>query len=196
MRIVMIGSGHVGGTLGRRWAERGHDVSFGGRDEDALRAMVRDAHVVVLGTPFEALAGLAATLAPLMDGKILVDATNPIGPGLTLQSGPKGESGGERAQELMPTAHVVKAFNTTGFENMADPVYDGAATAMFVAGDHAQSKATVMELARALGFDAIDAGPLSRSRSLEHLAILWIGMAISGKDRDFALRVVRRQGTS
>ena len=95
-------------------------------------------------------------------------------------------------QAKAPRARVVKALNTTGFENMREPRYDGAPTAMFVAGDDAAARATARALAADLGFDAIDAGPLVRARQLEHLAVLWISLAMGGMGRDFAFRLVRR----
>jgi len=87
---------------------------------------------------------------------------------------------------------VVKAFNTTGYENMHDPVYDGVPSVMFYAGDDAGAKRQTAQLATDLGFDAVDAGALIRARELEHLAILWISMAIGGMGRDIAFRLMRR----
>jgi predicted dinucleotide-binding enzyme len=214
MRIAVIGVGHVGGTLGRRWAELGHDVTFGvRRPEDGAAAVkggdalpararlappaeaVRGVEVVVLATPWNAVDDALREVGAdggALDGVVLIDATNPVGPGLVLLTGPGGESGGEQVQARAPRARVVKALNTTGFENMREPRYDGAPTAMFVAGDDAAARATARALAADLGFDAIDAGPLVRARQLEHLAVLWISLAMGGMGRDFAFRLVRR----
>ncbi|HEX5819813.1 MAG TPA: NADPH-dependent F420 reductase [Gemmatimonadales bacterium] len=214
MRITVIGAGNVGGTLGRRWAELGHDVTFGLRKPEqgaagvkgggALPARARvasiaeaitGAEVVLLATPWDVTPDALRSLGAL-EGVILIDATNPLGPGLALQHGPHGESGGEQVQAMVPQARVVKAFATTGYNNMADPIYDGAATAMFYAGDDTEAKRTVAELVRILGFDAIDAGPLRRSRELEHMASLWIALAVGigvpAMGREMAFRVVRR----
>ena len=213
MRIAMIGAGNVGGTLGRRWAAAGHDVTFGSRrgadggdvqGSDALSSnvrvaplseSVRGADVVVLATPWDAArdALLAAGAASgAFDGVTLIDATNPIGRGLTLLAGEGGASGAEQLQALVPHAKVVKAFNTTGYENMRDPVYDGVPSVMFYAGDDAGAKRQAAQLATDLGFDAVDAGALIRARELEHLAILWISMAIGGMGRNIAFRLMRR----
>ncbi len=210
MRIGILGSGNVGGTLGRKWASAGHDVSFGLRDVskgaaavkggDALpararvttvRDAVRGADVLVLATPWAAVAA-ALRDADVPDGLIVIDATNPIGPGFKLDEGENSASGAERIQAMVPKARVVKAFNTTGFNNMAEPEYDGARTVMFYAGDDASAKQSVHTLIDAIGFEPIDAGALMRSRELEHLAMLWIGLAFGGMGRDFAFRVVRR----
>jgi hypothetical protein len=214
MRITVIGAGNVGGTLGRRWAELGHDVTFGLRNPTAGAAGVKGggelprrarvasiaeaiagAEALLLATPWEATLDAVRALGAL-DGVIVMDATNPLGPGLTLQAGPHCESGAEQVQALIPKARVVKAFSTTGYNNMADPSYDGAPTAMFYAGDDAAAKRTVHELISMLGFEAIDAGPLRRSRELEHLAALWIalaaGIGVKAMGREIAFRLVRR----
>jgi predicted dinucleotide-binding enzyme len=91
---------------------------------------------------------------------------------------------------------VVKAFNTTGYENMLDPRYGGEPTLMPYAGDDAAAKQVVHELATGLGFDAVDAGALARSRELEHVAVLWIawaiGIGVNGMGRGIALKLARR----
>jgi 8-hydroxy-5-deazaflavin:NADPH oxidoreductase len=211
MRIAVLGSGNVGGTLGRRWADAGHSVAFGVRDVtkgdaavkggDTLPAgsfvttipeALRDADVVLLATPWPAAADALRSAGPLA-GQVVIDATNPLGPGFTLLHGPNGESGAEQLQAIVPGAHLVKAFNSTGYQNMASPAYDGTPTVMFYAGDDTNAKSTVRTLVQDIGFEAIDAGALVRSRELESLATLWIGLAYGGgMGRDFAFRVVRR----
>jgi 8-hydroxy-5-deazaflavin:NADPH oxidoreductase len=209
MKIAVIGAGNVGGTLGRRWAELGHEVTFGLRHDpdeelrkliDESRGKIRtapvkeaaqSAEVVVLATPWGAVKDALGNAGPL-DGKVLLDATNPLAAGLTLDVGPNGESGGERVAALAPGARVVKVFNTTGFNNMASPTYGGEPTVMFYAGDDAAAKDTAKRLASELGFDAVDAGPLTRARQLEKLALLWISLAFSGLGREIAFKLARR----
>jgi predicted dinucleotide-binding enzyme len=219
MRIAVLGAGNVGGTLGRRWADAGHDVAFGvrrpsdgaaavkGGDTLPARARVvsppeavKGAEVVVLATPWNAAQDAlqeAGASTGALDGLVLIDATNPLTPGLTLDTGPAGESAAERVQAWVPNAKVVKAFNTTGFNNMQNPVYGGAATAMFYAGNDASAKRATHDLATALGFDAVDAGNLVQARLLEQLAVLWISLAYGAGGapalgREFAFRLVRR----
>jgi 8-hydroxy-5-deazaflavin:NADPH oxidoreductase len=86
----------------------------------------------------------------------------------------------------------VKIFNTTGFQNMANPVYGGEPSVMFYAGDDGEAKALAHQLAADLGFDPVDAGPLIRARELEHLALLWISLSVRGHGRDIAFRLMRR----
>jgi predicted dinucleotide-binding enzyme len=205
MRIAVIGAGNVGGTLGSRLAQRGHRVtlgvrSVGGREASALPfatipEAVDDAEVVILATPWAAIPdALRAAGADrgALDGVVLIDATNPLGPRLTLDVGPGGASGAERVQVMVPDARVVKAFNTTGAENMADPVYGGEPTVMFYAGDNAAAKQVVHTLVSELGFDAVDAGALIRARELERLAVLWISLAYGGMGRNIAFKLARR----
>src|SRR5439155_4749129 len=101
-------------------------------------------------------------------------------------------SRGERAAALGRGARVVKIFNTSGFGKMANPSYGGAPITMFFAGDDAPAKGVARKLAADLGFDPVDAGGLERARELEHLAVLWIALAMGGEGRDIAFRLVRR----
>ncbi len=198
MKIAVLGAGSVGGTLGGRFSELGHDVVFGLRPESSRvvphRAPIADAvrasEVVVLAVPW---AAVPETLRSCdASGKVLLDATNALGPGMALDIGPHGESAAERVASLAPGARVVKIFNTTGFGNMANPDYAGQKALMLYAGDDAAAKAVARQLAEELGFDAVDAGGLVRARELEHLAVLWIGLAYGGMGRDIAFGLLRR----
>ena len=87
-----------------------------------------------------------------------------------------------------------KAFNQTGWENMSDPTaFKDGKPVMFVAGDDADARRIVLDLANGLGFEAIDAGALAMSRYLEPLAMLWILLAnAEGLGMRFALSVIHR----
>jgi len=209
MKIAVIGTGSVGGTLGRRWAELGHDVRFGVRDlaDAAAKALVarikgtarlasvrdatRDADVVVLATPYAANAAALAAAGDLA-GKILIDVTNPIGANFSLAA-PANSSGAEEVAKLAPGARVYKAMNQVGFEVMADPAFAAGTPVMFVAGDDAAGKRVVLDLVSALGFETIDAGELAIARLIEPFAMLWIHlMARRRMGRDFAFGILRR----
>lgn len=209
MNIAVIGTGSVGGTLGRRWAELGHAVAFGVRDTadadakalvakikgEARLASVRDAaqdaEVVVLATPYAANAAALAAAGDLA-GKILIDVTNPIGANFSLAVG-FDTSGAEEVAQLAPRARVYKAMNQVGFEVMADPAFAAGKPVMFVAGDDAAGKRVVLDLVSALGFEAIDAGELAIARLLEPYAMLWIHlMARRNQGRKFAFGLLRR----
>src|SRR5215470_14975747 len=207
MKIAVIGTGSVGGTLGRRWAELGHAVCFGVRNIEDARAKVgkikgearlasigdaaKDADVVVLATPYAANAAAIAAAGDLA-GKILIDVTNPIGPNFSLAVG-FDRSGAEQVAQLAPKARVYKAMNQVGFEVMADPSFAAGKPVMFVAGDEPTGKRVVLDLVAVLGFEAIDAGELAIARLLEPYAMLWIHlMARRNQGRRFAFALLRR----
>jgi predicted dinucleotide-binding enzyme len=130
-----------------------------------------------------------------LKNKILLDAINPLamGPdGLNLEIG-HNISAGEKIQAWATGASVFKTLNTTGFGNMADPVFHGVKSVMFVAGDDAANKPKVIELVAALGFEVVDAGPLRNARLLEAHAMLWIELALKrGLGRNWAFALLRR----
>ena len=206
MRIAVIGAGNVGTTLGRGWTRRRHQVTYGVRDPSSAKAAVlaqgdvqvtaptqavERSEVVVLATPWAATKDAVEALGDL-GGRPLLDATNPIGPGLTLAVG-DGGSGGELVQAWAPTARVVKIFNTTGVENLASPLYGDQAATMFYCGDDEPACAVAAKLAADLGFDAVSAGPLRNARLLEALALLWIDLARGqGASRVIAFKLLRR----
>ncbi len=209
MKIAVIGTGSVGGTLGRRWAELGHSVCFGVRNVDdadaktlvgkirgdarlaSVRDAAKDAEVVVLATPFAANAAAIAAAGDLA-GKILIDVTNPIGPNFSVAVG-FDDSGAEEVAKLARSAKVYKAMNQVGFEVMANPVFPTGKPVMFIAGDDPAGKTVVLDLVASLGFEAIDAGELAIARLLEPFAMLWIHlMARRNQGRNFAFGVLRR----
>ena len=198
MKIAIIGAGHVGTTLGKRWSEVGHNVVYGVRDvskhPDLNTATpidaTKNADVVLLATPWSATEDAIQNAGDLKD-TILVDATNPIKP--SFDGMIDGLSAAEQVQQWANGAKVVKAFNTVGFNIMANPSFADGKTSMLVAGDDADAKRMVMELANAIGFEAVDAGPLAQSKYLEALAWLWISMAMKyGHGREIAFRLMKR----
>jgi len=210
MKIAVIGSGNVGGTLGKGWAERGHEVVFGVRKPSdqkltqlleatggqARAASVKDAaagaEVVALTVPWDA-AQEALKNAGNLRGKILLDCTNPLKPDLSGLTVGYTTSGGEQVAAWASGARVVKIFNTTGFGNMANPAYPEGASMMLYCGDDAEAKKVAARLATDLGFEAYDAGPLAEARLLEPLALVWIHLAVFQKmGTGFAFHLIRR----
>jgi NADPH-dependent F420 reductase len=214
MKIAVIGAGNVGGTLGKRWAGAGHEVAFGARDpaDAKVAALVRESgpRARAASVPEAARAAAAVLLAVGWDnaqeavrsagdlrGRILIDATNPVP--LTPDGLRQGlvightTSAAEQIARWADGARVVKAFNTTGFQNMADPVYGSQGLSMMLCGDDAEAKKVAADLARQLGFEPVDVGPLKSARYLEAVAMLWIDMAVlQGFGINFGFRVVKR----
>jgi len=206
--IAILGAGNVGTALARALVARGESVVFGVPDPDKYRATARQlgpaasvvstdaaimaSDLVILATPYSAAAGIARSV-PDWQGRILVDATNPLAPGLAGLSVGTTTSGAEEIARAAHGARVVKAFNTTGAENMADSHYAGGAVFMPVCGDDAEARSRVIALATLVGFDAVDCGDLSAARYLEPFAMTWIHMAIKlGHGRNFAFARLRR----
>ena len=111
------------------------------------------------------------------DGKILVDVTNVIGEGMTLAVG-FSTSGAEELQKLIPKAHVVRAFNAVFAQNQSTGHLDKEQLTLFVAGDDATAKQTLMRLGKDIGFDPVDAGPLRSARYLEPMAMQLINLGL------------------
>ncbi len=185
MKLAIIGRGAVAQALAASLAQ--HDLRFGVRTPAApTEAPVADAAAwadgVVLATPWSAQDDVAAALAPVVVGKPVIDATNPVGMtdhGLDLISGP-ALSGAETLQAALPGAQVVKCFNTIGAEYLAAPTRLAHRPVMFAAGDDDKARAVALSLAEDAGFEPVSAGPLSNARHLEHLAMLWIWTALRG----------------
>ncbi len=194
MQIGIIGAGNVGIALGAGWIKAGHDVTFGIRDPQAppsggpaharyasVAIAARDAETVVLAVPWQGVPDALAAAGDLA-GKVLIDCTNPLrmgAGGLELEIG-HSTSGGEHVAALAPGASVFKTLNQTGFANMQHAGgFAPLPAAMYVAGDDAARKPLVLALVSDLGFQALDAGPLSVARLLEPMAMLWIHMVLN-----------------
>ncbi|MDX1639272.1 MAG: NAD(P)-binding domain-containing protein [Balneolaceae bacterium] len=206
MNIAIIGHGNVGGTLARGWSERGHSIFIGARNpqDDSVQKLahhtgnmevlpiaeaVSRAEVVLVAIPAPAVADLAKRLGKITN-KIIIDATNSV------VEGPDGYStGAEALKAITGCPDVVKGFNTTGYENLADPVYGGEGIDMFTAGDSARGKRVVEQLAQELGFTACyDFGGDDKFELIEQFAKSWINLAImQGLGRDIAFKVIIRE---
>lgn len=210
MDIGIIGSGNVGGTLGPRWAAKGHKILFASRDPQSEKSQALIAKcgpnattgssaeaasasdVLLLATPWPATEEALRSAGDL-SGKIVIDATNPLLPGLEGLSIGCTQSAGEQVAEWAKGARVVKAMNTVGSNIMTDPKFEQRHVAMFYCGDDSEAKRVVAELIRELGFEALDAGPLTQARLLEPFALLWISLALKyGYGREIGFELLRR----
>ncbi len=202
MKIAIIGAGNVGSTLGSGWAKHGHEVTFGVRDPKktdsstttkvvTVMEAAQSSDVVVLCVPARAVADALQSTGDLT-GKIVLDATNPLLPDLSDVDTPPGTSGGEKVA-AQTRAPVVKIFNTNGYHNMANPDYNGVRATMLYCGDDAGAKRIAAGLARDLGFEPVDAGPLKHAHLLETLAVLWITLSRKqGYGVNFVFQMLRR----
>jgi 8-hydroxy-5-deazaflavin:NADPH oxidoreductase len=209
MKIGILGAGNVGGALGEAWARHGHEVLFGVRNPVSAETpallercgprahaespadAVHSAEVILNALPWPATRPVVEKLD--FGGKPLLDCSNPLKPDLSGLEIGTTTSAGEMVAQWSRSSKVVKIFNTTGFNNMLNPVIGGHHLTMFFCGDDAAAKQTAPSLARDIGFLPIDAGPLANARQLEPLALLWVWLAVRGGiGRDFAFQLVKR----
>lgn len=170
MRIAVIGNGNVGSGLSRILGEAGHEVTTIGRN-DALSTAVAKAEVVVVATPYGAIADLAGKAD--FSGKTVIDVSNPVTEDFSgLQVGHKTSAAEEIASRLSG-ATVVKAFNTVFAQNYGTGLkVNGQPIQTFVAGDDEAARETVKALAAEIGLEPVDAGPLANARYLEPIGFL------------------------
>jgi len=203
MNIAIIGTGNVGGALATNWAKKGHNIHLGVNDTGqfkgqallnnpntrvfGIREAVALSDVVLVATPPAAIFGIIGQMGDV-SGKVIIDATNSI------SQSPEPYKTVYHCMADKTKADVVKCFNSTGYENMLDPVYEGAGIDMFMAGDSARAKEVASRLAHDAGFGScMDFGRADKVELLEKFALCWINLAIiQGHGRNMAFRLVRR----
>jgi 8-hydroxy-5-deazaflavin:NADPH oxidoreductase len=141
--------------------------------------------------PYASAATVVSQYGDALDGKIIVDITNPITPDLTGFVTPEGSSGAQEIAKAAPaSAHVVKAFNTLPSDVLAAGSAEGRLLDVFIAGDDAQAKARVSMFIESLGLRPMDTGQLPMARALENATLLHLGLvAHAVKHTKFVLGV-------
>jgi predicted dinucleotide-binding enzyme len=193
MRIGVLGTGNMADALATHWVRAGHEVIIGGRDAHkaerlatrigggaepaTLRAAAESGQVVLAALPFGAGADVVRDLRAALAGKVLLDCSNPVGPGFRLLT-EGGPSAAQRLAAAAPGAHVVKAFNLCHEDvwRMRPPVFDGRPLAVPVCGDDKTALARVRELVRDVGCEPVTGGGLERAGLLEATAALFIAL--------------------
>ncbi len=217
MNIGILGTGEVGKVLAAGFKTIGHDVMIGTRDPQAGKLTDWQAQagasvqagtfsetasfgeVIVLAVGWDhAKAVIDLADSTNFDGKVVLDATNPLtfeqeGQPPVLALG-HTDSAGEQVQRWLPEARVVKWFNIVGNPHMVNPNFNGDKPDMFICGNDDSAKATADELAQQLGWPpVIDLGDISRSRYLEPLAMVWITHFFNtGFDGNHAIKLLRK----
>lgn len=205
MKIAIIGSGNVGGALAKKWAQAGHEIIIGTRDPQNLKgkqllaltgvsvqetkAAVVTASVILIATPAAATVEVARSLGDTT-GKVIIDAMNIVG-------GKGPESFPSTALALLAhtqTRDVVKCFNTTGFNNIDNPVYGGQKLDLFMAGDSTAAKEIARTLALDAGFaECYDVGGNDKFQLMEQFAFFWINLAMMrGHGREIGFKLLKR----
>jgi 8-hydroxy-5-deazaflavin:NADPH oxidoreductase len=194
MKVGVLGSGTVGQTLGAGFCQHGHDVMLGTRDPKKVQQWLKDTPGASAGTFAEAaefgnlivLATLGRVVEEVLQlaglqnfaGKPVIDTTNPLSDAppidgvLQFTTGPN-QSLAEKIQEKIPSAHVVKAFNSVGAVRMINPQYKQGTPTMFLCGNDAGAKGKVSDVIRQFGWEPFDCGSIIAARAIEPLSMLW-----------------------
>ncbi len=205
MNIAIIGTGNVGGALATKWAQKGHRIFLGVTDTTRFKGKellnnpntpvrpvkeaVQQADVILIATPAPAAVEVAQSLGDTT-GRIIIDAMNVV-----MGRGPQGFTNTADAILAHTAARdVVKCFNTTGFNNLLNPVYGSVALDAFVAGDSERGKEAAQQLARDAGFaECYNAGGNDRFQLMEQFAFFWISLAMmQGQGREIGFKLLRR----
>ncbi len=179
-KIGIIGRGNVGTALRRGLERSGYEVKSVGNDARGVRETAAWGDILVLAVPFSAIDAVVREIGDQAKGKVLVDVTNPLGKDSQLALG-FTTSAAEELQKKAPGAKVVKAFNTIFAQHMDTGQVKDEKITLLASSDDAQAKAKTLELARDIGFDTVDAGPLKNARWLETLGYLNIQLGYSLK---------------
>ena len=199
MKITVLGTGNVGSTLGRKWAAAGHDVVFGVRDVTAekVQSLLADSgtqaasvdkaiatsKIVVFAIPGTAVADTVAANRDQLDGKIIIDATNKI----------------REAEmncfavftEQTPQASLFRVFNSLGWENFADPTFNGEQADHFYCGDSGPAQETVHSLIADIGLRPIYIGGRDQVGVVDNLVRLYFALAMGqGYGRHLAFKTL------
>jgi hypothetical protein len=214
VKIGILGTGDVGRALANGFIALGHEVKMGSRDAHNAKAVewastsginasagtfaeaAKFGDVVVLALLWGGAENALELAGPEnFAGKVVIDAINPLvfepGKPLALAIG-HTDSAGEQVQRWLPSARVVKAFNTVGFAHMFKPDFPGGPPDMFIAGNDAAAKQTVTEILRDFGWSTVDAGGIEGARLLEPMCVLWVGYAMRTGSGNHAYKLLRK----
>jgi predicted dinucleotide-binding enzyme len=191
MNIGILGSGDVGKSLAKGFLKIGDQVMIGSRSPEKLADFANESgakagtfeeaakfgQTIVLATHGMGTEEAIRLAGANFDGKVVIDATNPLKfepgklPALAITG---DDSLGERVQRTLPSARVVKAFNTVGNSLFVNPQLPGGPPDMFLSGNDAEAKKAVTELCRKWGWGVIDIGGIEGSRYLEAMCMTWV----------------------
>ena len=201
MNIAVVGAGNIGGTLGKKWADSGHQVYFGVRDPagSRIQALLREisgiatadridealseGEIVILAIPGRVAEDVIQAHAAGLKGKIIIDATNKIGD-------PMMNSLSLLARAA-PRAILYRAFNHLGWENFADPTFAGLQADLFYCGMDRAERTQVENLIVQIGLRPIYCGGLEHAPEIDSLTSLWINLSRRlGKGRHLAFKLL------
>jgi len=185
LKIGIIGTGHIGGTLAKLWAEAGHELVISSRHPEELQDLARSlgpkvktgtpreaavfGDVVLVSIPYGAMPQLGRDLKSELAGKIVLDTGNPYPSrdgDMAVEARRKGT--GVASPEMLPGTRLVRAFNAINSNDLRDEAHrNGEKVAIPLAGDDAEALAVAQRLVRDAGFDPVVVGPLSRAKEFD-----------------------------
>ncbi|MFW9819791.1 MAG: NADPH-dependent F420 reductase [Candidatus Thorarchaeota archaeon] len=210
MKIRIIGgTGRLGSSLGKIWAEKGYKIMFGSRDPQKAKKLANSigsnasggsykeaaefGEVIVLTVPWSGAKDSIREAGDL-NGKIIIDSTTTAAPHL---GGPLiaiTPSAAEKVAKWALGAKVIKAVHTIGVDSLHKLQFGSQQASLFICGDDLEAKSKSKQLGIDLGFDVIDTGPLKNARLIEPLGMLWIELAYNqGMGTDIAFKLLRRR---
>lgn len=202
LTIAVLGAGNIGGTLGRKWVAAEHKIAFGVSDPNGSRAQSLRAElgdkatigsladvlstnpdVVVMALPGGAMETTITTYASQLDGRIIIDATNRMGGGAM--------NSFATFREHTPRAHIFRAFNSLGWENFADPLFNGVQADLIYCGSEDESRAIVEQMIADVGLRPAYLGDVDQVGLVDSVASLWFALALGQKKgRHLAFKVL------
>lgn len=201
MKIAVLGAGNIGSTLGRKWAQVGHNVMFGVRDvsrpkvqallqtvegnasAEAIAAAIAFGEVILFALPADAVEETVGAHAGVLQGKIIIDATNKFGSAVINSLGVFADK--------VPTAKVVRAFNSLGWENFAEPQFGATQADLFYCGPDDETRPTIEGLIADVGLRPIRVGGLDQVQLVDNIGALWVQLALrQGMGRRLAFKVL------
>lgn len=204
MKIAIIGTGNVGSALAKGFAKAGHQVFLGVRNKSQFKGIdltseqnisvcsiseaASPSEVILIAAVPQAITDIVGQLGDVTH-KVIIDAMNSV------RAKPEPFSNTTEALiKLTNCKDIVKSFNTTGAENMSNPIYSGKGIDMFYAGDSEKAKKIAEQLAKDIGFENVyNFGGNDKFNLLEHFALSWINLAMmQGYGRGIAFKVLSR----
>lgn len=209
MKVAILGTGKMGSTVGRQLAVAGYEVVFGSRDpaiqggkfakEERITVKnyaeaARECDVTIIAVPWAYTLDLLKRLRAELDGKVIVDLTNPLAADISQLVVGGTSSAAEQVAEVLSGSMVVKAFNGITADNFQTPGFSGGVAQVLYCGDDRASKKIVKEIIEACGYESVDCGALTNARYLEGIAMLWLQLAFwEDWGGNFSFRVVHRE---
>ena len=185
LKIGIIGSGRIGGSVGLRWAEAGHEILFSSRNPDQLADLVAQGgskcragypqeaaefgEVVLVAVPYAATPQIGQDYGHLMQGKIVIDCGNPyVQRDGEMAADALDRGTGAASSEFLPGVRLVRAFNALSWREVQNEAHrEGELIAIPIAGDDEEAVAVAVQLVVDCGFDPVVVGGLDRARDFD-----------------------------